>query len=97
MQAFEDIHQAVVRRILAPYLLDYSFIQRWSSAYREAHHNTVESLAILAQEDEKTKALYGMDQKVSSHFGRQCLLARRLVEQGVRFVVAVSGGGPGVV
>jgi uncharacterized protein (DUF1501 family) len=46
----------------------------------------------LAQEDEKTKALYGLDQKISEPFGRQCLLARRLVERGVRFVQIYSGG-----
>ena len=35
------------RLVLAPHLLDYSVIQWWSSAYREAYRNTVESLAIL--------------------------------------------------
>ena len=46
----------------------------------------------LSQEDEKTKNMYGLDEKVSSHFGKQCLLARRLVERGVRFVQIYSGG-----
>ena len=38
--------------------------------------------------------LYGLDQKHTSEFGTRCLLARRLVERGVRFVQLYSGGGP---
>lgn len=51
-----EIRVAGDRRILVPHLLDYSFIQRWSSAYREAHRNTVENLAILVEGD--TESLY---------------------------------------
>jgi hypothetical protein len=40
----------------------------------------------LTQESEKTKALYGLDDPVTANFGRQCLLARRFAERGVRFV-----------
>jgi hypothetical protein len=47
----------------------------------------------LAQETEATKSLYGLDDPRSATFGRQCLLARRLVERGVRFVQLYSGGG----
>lgn len=46
----------------------------------------------LTKETEKTKQLYGMDRPLSATFGRQCLLARRLVERGVRFVQIYSGG-----
>ncbi len=46
----------------------------------------------LARESEKTKELYGLNDKRSETFGRQCLLARRLVERGVRFVQIYSGG-----
>lgn len=46
----------------------------------------------LSGEDEATKALYGMDREESKDFGRNCLLARRLLEQGVRFVQLFSGG-----
>lgn len=44
-----------------------------------------------SQESEETKQLYGMDDPVTQPFGRQCLLARRLVERGVRFVQLYSG------
>ncbi|MCA9269401.1 MAG: DUF1501 domain-containing protein [Planctomycetales bacterium] len=46
----------------------------------------------LSQEDERTKSMYGLDGEKSQHFGRQCLLARRLVERGVRFIQIYSGG-----
>ncbi|MFN4260764.1 MAG: DUF1501 domain-containing protein [Gemmataceae bacterium] len=46
----------------------------------------------LSQEDEQTKAMYGLNQKITEPFGRQCLLARRLVERGVRFIQIYSGG-----
>ena len=49
----------------------------------------------LAQESETTKRLYGLDNDVTSRFGRRCLMARRLVERGVRFVQVYSGGGHG--
>lgn len=40
----------------------------------------------LSQETEATQRLYGIDQPTTENFGRQCLLARRLSEAGVRFV-----------
>ena len=48
----------------------------------------------LTQESQATKKLYGLDNKVTSEFGTRCLLARRMVERGVRFVQLFSGGGP---
>ena len=44
------------------------------------------------QEPEHVKRLYGLDQPRSTHFARQCLMARRLVERGTRFVQIYSGG-----
>jgi hypothetical protein len=46
----------------------------------------------LSKEDEKTKELYGLNRAETKDFGRSCLLARRLLEQGVRFVQLFSGG-----
>jgi Protein of unknown function (DUF1501) len=45
----------------------------------------------LANETAATKALYGVGDQATDNFGRQCLLARRLVEAGVRFVEVTSG------
>jgi hypothetical protein len=47
----------------------------------------------LSKETEATKTLYGMDQPETAVYGRNCLLARRLVENGVRFVQLYSGAG----
>ena len=46
----------------------------------------VPDLLDLSGESEATRRLYGLDQPETQEFGRQCLLARRLVEQGVRFI-----------
>jgi hypothetical protein len=46
----------------------------------------------LSREDANTKELYGLDDKRTAEFGRRCLLARRLVERGVRFVQLYAGG-----
>lgn len=48
----------------------------------------------LSKETAETKALYGLDDPETAEFGTRCLLARRLVERGVRFVLLFSGGGP---
>jgi hypothetical protein len=47
----------------------------------------------LSQETEATKQMYGMDDKATEKMGTNCLLARRLVERGVRFVQVYSGSG----
>ena len=46
----------------------------------------------LGEEPAETHALYGVDDPKTNEFGRKCLLARRLVERGVRFVQIYSGG-----
>ena len=46
----------------------------------------------LSQETEETHRLYGVDQPQTDDFARKCILARRLVERGVRFVQVYSGG-----
>jgi hypothetical protein len=46
----------------------------------------------LTQESEATQKLYGLDNPKSTHFAKQCLIARRMVERGVRFVQIYSGG-----
>ena len=47
----------------------------------------------LNTETEATKTLYGLDKKETKAFGRNCLLARRLVERGVRFIQLYNGTG----
>lgn len=52
----------------------------------------VPGLLDLGQEDKKTLEAYGIGREPTDAFGRKCLLARRLIERGVRFVQVWSGG-----
>jgi hypothetical protein len=57
-------------------------------------HSAPEALD-LASETAATQRLYGLDDPATSDFGRRCLLGRRLLERGVRFIQIWSGaGGP---
>src|SRR5262249_9740492 len=47
----------------------------------------------VSSESEATKELYGLDDAKAADFGGRCLLARRLVERGVRFVQVWNGNG----
>jgi hypothetical protein len=49
----------------------------------------------IAGESEATRKLYGLDREVTQDFGRNCLIARRLLERGVRFVQVWSGADNG--
>ena len=49
----------------------------------------------IAAESTATRQLYGVDKKETETFGRQCLIARRLLERGVRFVQIFAGKGTG--
>lgn len=52
----------------------------------------VPDLVDLTRESEATREAYGLESEPTRAFGRQCLLARRLIEKGVRFVQIFSGG-----
>jgi hypothetical protein len=49
----------------------------------------------LSKETEATKKLYGLDEPETAAYGQNCLLARRLVERGVRFIELYAGSGSG--
>lgn len=67
------------------------------NAYDLAFKMQTEAPEILdiSNESQGTLELYGVGREPTNDYGRRCLLARRLVEQGVRFICVVSGGGPG--
>jgi hypothetical protein len=65
-------------------------IESFELAYR-MQTAAPDALAI-EQESAATQALYGIGDEQCDHFARQCLIARRLVERGVRFVQIYSGG-----
>ena len=56
---------------------------------------SVPEVTDLSRESDATRKLYGIDDPMSAEFGTQCLMARRLVEKGVRFVQLYSGGKKG--
>ena len=95
INAFNEVH----RRGRESYSELSARIASYDLAY-QLHTSAPEALD-LSGEDETTKELYGLnlpkgDHNISippAHFGRQCLIARRLVERGVRFVQLYSGGG----
>lgn len=53
--------------------------------------NSLPALMDLSQESQRTLSLYGIGEKLTDDFGRQCLWARRFVESGVRFVEVSHG------
>lgn len=67
------------------------------AAYELAYKMMTEAPEVfdLSEETQNTLDLYGVGQEPTDDYARRCLLARRLVERGVRFSVVVSGGGPG--
>ena len=67
------------------------------NAYDLAFKMQTEAPAIfdLKTESPQTLDMYGIGKEPTHDYGRRCLMARRLVEKGVRFVCVVSGGGPG--
>lgn len=64
-------------------------IASYELAYRM--QSTAPEAVDWRRESPETQALYGLDRDVSREFGTRCLLARRLVERGVRFVQLFSG------
>jgi hypothetical protein len=66
-------------------------IESYELAFR-MQTSAVEAVDV-ERETEATKKLYGLDEQITGYFGRQCLMARRLVERGVRMVQIYSGGG----
>jgi hypothetical protein len=65
-------------------------ISSYELAYRMQQH--APEAVDMSQESAATKTLYGLDREETRDFGARCLLARRLVERGVRFVQVYSGG-----
>jgi uncharacterized protein (DUF1501 family) len=65
-------------------------IASYELAYKMQRH--APEAVDLSQETEATREMYGLNDKRTQDFGRRCLLARRLVERGVRFVQLYAGG-----
>ena len=72
---------------LAARIQSYELAYRMQSAAPEA--------VDLSQETAATQAMYGIGQQPTDEYGRNCLIARRLVERGVRFVQVFHGSSGG--
>ncbi|MDE0127698.1 MAG: DUF1501 domain-containing protein [Bryobacterales bacterium] len=68
-------------------------IEAYELAYRM--QSAAPAAVDVDKETEATKRLYGLDEKETARFGTNCLLARRLVERGVRFIEVYCGSGSG--
>ena len=66
-------------------------LESYELAFRMQQH--APEAVDLARESPETLNRYGLDDPTTEKFGRRCLMARRLVERGVRFVQVYSGGG----
>ena len=84
---------AKFNRLHADLHADHDELNARLEAYELAYRMQMEvpELLELGGEDAKTLDLYGLGNPVTHAFGRKCLLARRLVEQGVRFVQLYHG------
>jgi hypothetical protein len=65
-------------------------IAAYELAFRMQSH--VPELTDMSKETDATRAMYGIGQQPTHEYGTKCLLARRLVERGVRFIQIYSGG-----
>ncbi len=66
-------------------------IQSYELAYRM--QTTAAETVDLSREPAKTQEMYGLHNPLTADFGRKCLITRRLLEKGVRFIQLYSGGG----
>ena len=87
----------LVRKLNAGHLRQRDFDDELNArvqAYELAFRMQTEAPDVvdISGETDATKKLYGIDQKQTREFGRRCLLARRMIERGVRFVQLYSGG-----
>jgi hypothetical protein len=83
LDLLRKLDKSAVGRLGADDRLD-SAVANYELAFRM--QTAVPDLMDLSGETKATKALYGVDDAATDIFGRQCLIARRLVERGVRFV-----------
>ena len=92
-RALDELARLNARHLDSLGVLDQKLLARMDSyelAFRM--QSEVPGVVDLSQETEDTQDLYGVNQPETEVFGRQCLMARRLVENGVRFVQIFSGG-----
>jgi hypothetical protein len=83
LELMRSLDRSGLKRVGADDKLE-SAIANYELAFRM--QTAVPDLMNLTDESQVTRQLYGLDEPATESFGRQCLVARRLVERGVRFV-----------
>ena len=76
----QDVHQPAVEGIMQSYELAFRM------------QDSMPKVMDMSGESAATKSMYGIGESATTAFGTQCLLARRMVESGVRFVELTAGG-----
>lgn len=90
-----DLLQTLNRRHLERHPGEADLEARIASYELAAHMQTAAREALdISQETKATQDMYGLDQNETREYGTRCLIARRLVERGVRFVQMFLGGQP---
>ena len=87
LDLIRDLDQVSVERYGAVSEMDAA-IANYELAFRM--QSAVPDLTDISRESEATRKLYGLDDKDTGEYGLACLLARRLVERGVRFIEVLS-------
>ena len=93
LQLLSKLNAGVVQRFAASSEVEAT-IQNYELAFRM--QTEVPDLLDFSKESATTKEMYGLDDKLTGEFGRECLLARRLVERGVRFIELLTPQRPGL-
>ena len=83
LDLIRKLNRGVVQRLGSVSEIDAT-IANYELAFRM--QSAVPELLDLSGESQTTRSMYGLDEDETSEFGRQCLLARRMVERGVRFI-----------
>lgn len=92
-RATREFVAAIDRRQTSGAVLEETIMARIKSYELAARmQSSIPAVADLAAETRATHASYGLDDPTTADMGRRCLLGRRLLEQGVRFVQIFSGG-----
>ncbi|MFN0106785.1 MAG: DUF1501 domain-containing protein [Bryobacteraceae bacterium] len=87
------LNKGVVERFGQVSELDAT-IRNYELAFRM--QSAVPDLLDISKESAATKELYGLNEKITEDFGRECLMARRLIERGVRFIELLTPARPGL-
>ncbi|HEV3024810.1 MAG TPA: DUF1501 domain-containing protein [Pirellulales bacterium] len=95
LEGLETLKQLNLRHLQAR--ADDSRLEARIASYELAARLQLSAPEVLdiSRESQSTRRMYGLDEKVTEDFGRNCLIARRLLERGVRFVQVWSGADNG--